>query len=164
MADFPRQRVEPAPSFTYCAVDYFGWWNVKRRTSLVNRYGTLFSCLVSRAVHIEVADTMEMNLFIQTLRRFICWWCPVREIRYNRGTHFVGSENELKRAVKEIDDARVKAELLKHSAGLIKNHASASNFGSVWERQIRSIRNVMSVLIKKHGFQVNETLHFKQHF
>ena len=158
MANLPRQRVEPAPPFSYCAVDYFGPWYVKRGRSMVKRYGALFTSLASRAIHIEVADTMETDSFIQALRRFICRKGPVREIRCDRGTNFIGAENELKRAIEEIDDEKVKTELLKDNIDWIKNPASASNFGGVWERQIRSIRNVMNALMKEHGTQMDEEI------
>ena len=55
MADLPRSRVEPATHFTYCGVDVFGPWHVQRGRSVVKRYGALFTCLASGAVHIEVA-------------------------------------------------------------------------------------------------------------
>ena len=29
MADLPSDRLEPAPTFTYCAIDYFGTWHMK---------------------------------------------------------------------------------------------------------------------------------------
>ena len=50
-----------------------------------------------------------------------------------------------------MDDQKIKVELLKESIDWIKNATSASNFGGVWERQIRSIRNVMNGLIREHG-------------
>lgn len=62
MADLPKSRLEPAPPFTYCAVDYFGPWHVKQGISMVKRYGALFTCLASRVVHIEVADSAEEAL------------------------------------------------------------------------------------------------------
>ena len=52
MADLPKSRVEPAPPFTYCGVDFFGPWHVQRGRSVVKRYGALFTCFASRAVHI----------------------------------------------------------------------------------------------------------------
>ena len=156
MADLPKSRVEPAPPFTYCGVDLFGPWHVQRGRSVVKRYGALFTCFASRAVHIEVADSLETDSFIQALRRFICRRGPVREIRCDRGTNFIGAEAELKKAIDEIDDQKVKAELLKAKIDWIKNPASASNFGGVWERQIRSIRNVMSGLIREHGNRLDE--------
>ncbi len=124
----------------------------------MKRYGALFTCLASRAVHIEVADTMETDSFIQALRRFICRRGPVREIRCDRGTNFIGAENELRKAVEEIDDDKVKAELLKDNIDWIKNPASVSNFGGVWERQIRSIRSVMNALIKEHGAHMDDEI------
>ena len=156
MADLPKSRVEPTPPFTYCGVDYFGPWHVQRGRSVVKRYGALFTCLASRAVHIEVADSLETDSFINALRRFICRRGSVREIRCDRGTNFIGAEAELKKAIEEMDDQEIKAELLKESIDWIKNPASASNFGGVWERQIRSIRNVMNGLIREHGSRLDE--------
>ena len=90
--------------------------------------GALFTCFASRAVHIQVSDSLETNSFIQALRRFICRRGPVREIR---GTNFTGAETELKKAIEEIDDEKVEGELLKANIDRVKNPGSASNFGSV---------------------------------
>ena len=122
----------------------------------MKRYRALFTCLASRAVHIEVADSLETDSFINALRRFICRRGSVREIRCDRGTNFIGAEAELKKAIEKMDDQEIKAELLKESIDWIKNPASASNFGGVWERQIRSIRNVMNGLIREHGSRLDE--------
>ena len=156
MADLPKSRVEPAPPFTYCRVDVFGPWHVQRERSVAKRYGALFTCFASRAVHIEVAHSLETDSFIQALRRFICRRGPFREIRCDRGKNFIGAEAELKKTNDEIDDQKVKAELLKAKIDWIKNPASASNFGGMWERQIRSIRNVMSCLIREHCNRLDE--------
>ena len=90
--------------------------------------GLCFSCLASRAVHIELADSLEMDSFINALRGFICRWGPAREMRCDRGTNFIGPE-ELKKAIEEMDDQKIKVELLKESINWIKNPASAHNFG-----------------------------------
>ena len=50
MEDLPKSLIEPA--FTYCGVDFFGPWHVQRGRAVVKRYRALFTCLVSRAVHI----------------------------------------------------------------------------------------------------------------
>lgn len=156
MANLPSSRVEPAPQFSYCAVDYFGPWYVKEGRKEVKRYGALFTCLASRAVHIEVAHSMETDSFLQALRRFTCRRGPIRELRSDQGTNFVGAENELKAALREMDDEKIKAELLKENIDWIRNPATASNFGGVWERQIRSVRNIMAALMKQHGHSLND--------
>ena len=156
MADLPKSRVEPAPPFSYCGVDFFGPWYVHRGRTVVKKYGALFTCLASRAVHIEVADSLETDSFINALRRFICRRGSVREIRCDRGTNFIGAEAEFKKAIEEMDDQEIKAELLKENIDWIKNPACASNFGGVWERQIRSIRSVMTGLLREHGSRLDE--------
>ena len=52
MADLPQDLVQSAPPFTYCAVDYFGPWYVKEGRREVKRYGVLYTCMASRAIHI----------------------------------------------------------------------------------------------------------------
>ena len=156
MTNLPKSRVEPAPPFSYCAVDCFGPWYVKEGRKEVKRYGTLFTCMASRAIHIEVVHTMETDSFLQALRRVIARRGPIRELRSDQGTNFVGAENELKRSLQEMDDERIKAELLKHNIDWIRNPAMASNFGGAWERQIRSVRNIMAALMKQHGHSLDD--------
>ena len=49
------------PCFSYCGVELFGPFYVKERQSKLKRYGALFTCLVSRAIHIEVVAIMEID-------------------------------------------------------------------------------------------------------
>ena len=65
MASLPEARIAPSePPFTHVGVDYFGPLYVKQGRSEVKRYGCLFTCLTMRAVHIEVAHTLEADSFI----------------------------------------------------------------------------------------------------
>ena len=148
MANLPSSRVEPVPQFSYCAVDYLGPWYIKEGRKEVKRYRALFTCLASRAIHIKVAHSMETDSFVQALRHFTCRRGPIRELRSDQGTNFVGAENELNTALQEMDDEKMKVELLKENIDdWIRNPATASNFGGVWEPQIRSLRNVMAALM-----------------
>ena len=107
MADLPRDRISPAPPFIYTGVDYFGPFLIKEGRKELKRYGALFTCLVSRAVHIEVASTLESSSFIQALRRFLARRGPVREIRSDNGTNFVGARKELLQAIDEMDHEEI---------------------------------------------------------
>ena len=106
MSDLPRNRVTPAPPFTYVGVDYFGPWKIKERRKELKRYGALFTCLVSRSVHIEVADSLDTDAFINALRRFIARRGLVREIRSDNGTNFTGADRELKACLDEMNQDR----------------------------------------------------------
>ena len=61
IADLLKDRVNEAPPFTYCGIDLFGPFIVKERQSDMKRYGALFTCLASRAVHTEVVASMETD-------------------------------------------------------------------------------------------------------
>lgn len=74
---------------------------------------------------------METDLFLQTLRHFTCRRGPIKELRSDQGTNFVGAEIKLMAALQEMDDDKIKAELLKESIDWIRNPVTASNF--VWE-------------------------------
>ncbi|XP_068756250.1 uncharacterized protein [Montipora capricornis] len=129
---------------------------IKKTSSLCMLADPVLDSDARKAVHAELADSLETDSFIDALRRFICRRGSVREILCDRGTNSIGAEAELKKAIEEMDDQEIKAELLKESIYWIKNPASASNFGSVWERQISSIRNVMNGLIREHGSRLDE--------
>ena len=59
----------------------------------------------------------------------------------------------------ELDEDRISQFLLKENCDLVDfkmNVPSASHMGGVWERQIRSVGNVMSTLLHHHGSQLDD--------
>ena len=123
MTDLPKERLTEVPPFTYC--DYFGPCLIKEGRKVLKRYGALFTCFVCRAIHIETANSLETDSFLNTLRRFIARRGPVREIRSDQGTNFVGAENELKLALQEMDSEKIK--------GYLKRNADA-DWMITWKR------------------------------
>ena len=108
MADLPEDRVSPdLPPCTHVGIEYFGPINVH-----VKRWGVIFTCLVSRAVHLEVAGYLDTDSCINALRRFICRRGPVTSMRTDNGTNFVGAQKELQKSVKEMDHHRIQKALL----------------------------------------------------
>jgi len=96
MADLPKDRVTAnQPPFTCVGIDYFGSFEVKQGRSRVKRYGCLFTCLNTRAVHIEIAHSLDTGSMINALRRFISIRGYPQEIRSDQGTNsksFAASE------------------------------------------------------------------------
>ena len=112
MAELPQDRLEPAPPFSYCTVDYFG--TIKERRSEVKRYGVLFKCMASISIHLNTANSLTASSFMNALSRFINRRGPVRHVRCDRGTNFVGARNELKEALREMNQDKVQEYLLEN--------------------------------------------------
>ena len=150
MADLPVDRVTPdQPPFCNTGVDYFGPVLVKRGRSTVKRYGALFTCLVSRAVHLEMSASLDTDAFINVLRRFIARRGPVQMIRSDNGTNLVGAERELREAIRQWNESQIESFLLQKNITWRFNAPGASHHGGTWERLIRSTRRVMLGLVRE---------------
>ncbi|XP_070547952.1 uncharacterized protein [Ptychodera flava] len=159
MGDLPSDRIEEAPPFTYCGVDLFGPFLVKEKRSLLKRYGVLFVCMASNAIHLETANSLETDSFICALRRFLSIRGPTRQLRADCGTNIVGANNEMTKALKEMDQRKVADFLLNQECDWIEfkfNVPSSSHMGGIWERQIRTVRNVLEPLMHQAGPQLDD--------
>jgi hypothetical protein len=150
MAELPADRLTPSPPFTFVGVDVFGPWNiVTRRTrggaADSKRWAVLFTCLVTRAVHIELIESMSSSSFINAMRRFSAIRGKVREFRSDRGTNFVGATSELGI---NVADGSVKDFLNKTETEWVFNPPHASHFGGVWERMIGVTRRILDSMLK----------------
>ena len=78
MGDLPKERVKIGEKpFSNTGVDYFGPYLVKKNRetrstkALTKYYGVIFTCLTTRAIHIELAGDLSTDSFLLALRRFI---------------------------------------------------------------------------------------------
>ena len=117
MAELPKDRLETVPPFTNCVVDYFGPFVIREGRKDLKRYGVLFTCMASRAVHFEVATTLETDSFSNAFRRFVSRRGPIWQLRSDQGTNFVGARRELKAALEELDHDKIRSVLQCHHCG-----------------------------------------------
>ena len=106
MAPLPTSRQKPSlRAFARSAVDFAGPFITvqgrgKRREK---RYLWLFTCLTSRAVHLEVAYGLDTDSFLNALYRMASRRGVPEELFSDNGTNFKGADAELKSLVKELD-------------------------------------------------------------
>ena len=106
----------------------------KRRKA--KRYRSLVTCFASRAVHIEVADSLDTDSFIMTLRCFIGLRGNICELHSDCETNFVGAERELRDAVKDRNHEKIKGFLQGNGADYMlfkfkKNPPVSSHMGGI---------------------------------
>ena len=71
MPPLPAERVTESPPFTYTGVDYFGPLFIKRNKIREKVWVCLYTCLVTRAVHLEMMYDMSAQQFLLGFRRFV---------------------------------------------------------------------------------------------
>lgn len=147
MAEVPRERVEVSALFTYCGMDVFGSFIIKRVRKEYKRYGLILTCLSSLAVHIEMLEGLSTDTFINALRCFISLRGAVPQLHCDHGTNFVGARNELIEALKQCDITQLEVYLADKQCKFIFNAPAVSHAGGVWERQIRTVRNVLNATL-----------------
>ncbi|XP_065131850.2 uncharacterized protein [Paramisgurnus dabryanus] len=155
MADLPVDRVSTEPPFTYVGTDVFGPWTISARRTRgghVNskRWAVLFTCLAIRAVHIEVVESMDTSCFINAMRRFIAIRGPIKQMRSDRGTNFVGACRELG-IPSNLDEAKVSRFLAEQGCSWIFNPPHASHMGGAWERMIGITRKILDSMMLQLG-------------
>ena len=147
MADLPADRLSTDPPFTNVGLDVFGPWNVSSRKTRggfahSKRWAVIFTCMSIRAVHIEVIESLDTSSFINALRRFLSVRGPVKHIRSDRGTNFIGACKELK-IPSNIDSSAVKTYLSDKGCTWTFNPPHASHYGGTWERMIGLTRRIL---------------------
>ncbi|XP_061155339.1 uncharacterized protein LOC133168099 [Syngnathus typhle] len=156
MSDLPQERLSTSPPFTYTGVDVFGpWFVTARRTrgglAQSKRWAVLFTCLSTRAVHIEVIESMDTSSFINSLRRFFAIRGPSQQLHSDRGTNFIGACKELE-FEKVLKESEVQTYTNSKGCSWHFNPPHSSHMGGAWERMIGVARRILdSMLMRTHS-------------
>lgn len=147
MAPLPLARAEAGRHpFSQVGIDYFGPFPVKRGRAMEKRYGCLFTCLQTRAIHLEVAHTLTTDSFILVLTRFIARrGCPT-DIYSDNGTNFVGAVKELRELVQGWNESKLNNYLSQKGTQWHFQPPCSSHRGGIWERMIRSVRRILNAI------------------
>jgi hypothetical protein len=144
MADLPTCRLlAHLGPFTCTGVDYFGPLKVKVRRNTLKRWGCLFTCLSTRGVHIELADSLETDDFILCLRNFIGRRGHPVEMFSDNGTNFRGANTELKECLEKLDKSKIMGHLTPRGISWQFNPPLAPHWGGAWERLVQSIKTAL---------------------
>lgn len=129
--------------FTCTGVDYFGPLLTTFGRGTRKTYVALFTCLTTRAVHLEMTNSLTTDSAVMALRRFIARrGCP-REIWSDNGTNLHGAEKILRDAAEEATEV----EAVRRKIAWRFIPPGAPFMGGAWERMVKSVKNALGAVL-----------------
>ncbi len=164
MGLLPAVRTTPAPPFENTGVDFAGPMTLRtgytRKPVYLKAYVAVFVCMATKAVHLELCETLSTQDFLATLKRFIArHGCPAHVFSDN-GTNFVGAAEEI-RAIQKMTKSE------KHNNNLM-NFCSTTNItwhhtppraphiGGLWEAAVKAMKTGLRKIIAPHPLTWSE--------
>ncbi|XP_073718037.1 uncharacterized protein [Misgurnus anguillicaudatus] len=147
MADLPPARLRiHQPVFYSTGIDCFGPYLIKIGRRNEKRWGIIFKCMTTRAVHIDLLTSIDSDSFLMALRRFIARRGKPFEILSDQGTNFKGGERELRETFAALQPD-LQVQLASQQIKFTFNPPHAPHFGGCWEREIRSLKTALQVTL-----------------
>lgn len=144
MGDLPADRLLPCRPFRHSGVDYAGPFQIKARGGRTNiiekKYVAVFICMVTKAVHLELAEDLSTTEFIQAFLRFTSIRGSCTKLWSDNGKNFVGAEKELAKMLRSWKRFDMAKQLQKEGTEWHFITPSAPHQGGLWEAAVKSMK------------------------
>ena len=161
MAPLPLSRIgKPYQAFSRVAIDYAGPFEAiqGRGRARAKRYLCLITCMLCRAVHLEMAFSLDTDSFLNAFFRFINRRGFPHEVFSDNGTNFVGGERELREAVESLDQQKIVDEAARRNIKWNFNPPAAPHFGGVHEALIKTSKRAIYAVLKQADINDEELM------
>ncbi|XP_071118407.1 uncharacterized protein [Haliotis cracherodii] len=152
MAPLPKIRLQASfQAFSMTAVDYAGPFSTIQGRGKVRlkRYLCLFTCLGTRAVHLEMAYSLDTDAFLNEFFRMTNRRRLPTEVLSDNGTNFVGAVRELKDLLGKLDKDAIQKYTANRGIKWHFNPPSAPHFGGVFEILIKAAKKAIFAILSK---------------
>ena len=149
MAPLPACRFAgPCRPFGGVGVDFAGPYETTNTRGRIRhkRYLCLFTCLKTRAVHLEMATGLDTDSFVRCLARFISRRGKPAIIISDNGTNFVGTTSSIENVL--VDNYKLQKIAAEQEIKWIFNPPAGSHFGGVFEALIKSAKRAISIILR----------------
>nr|CDJ98122.1 Integrase domain containing protein [Haemonchus contortus] len=145
MTDIPGFRVTKARPFQHIGLDYFGPLTVSQEDMVkLSVYGCIFTCAVTRMLHLELVTDGTTEKFINAFRRFVARRGKPDTVTCDNAPTFLLGNQILKESTqtKEVDE---EVERLMSNEGIEWHHITPYSpwKGGFYERLIQSVKSSM---------------------
>ena len=150
MASLPDVRLKMSlRPFTNDAVDYAGPFITIQGRSIrrAKRYLCLFTCLNTRAIHLEMSFKMDTDSFLNAFSRMTSRRGLPEVMFSDDGRNFVKANKELQDLVNQLDQEKIKQKIANKGVQWSFNPPAAPHFGGAHEIMVKaakkSIKNIL---------------------
>ena len=150
MANLPNIRLQlHVKPFSNTGVDYFKPIQAKtsrktrRNQGTLKTYGVIFTCLNTRAIHIELSGDLSTDSFILSLLRFLARIGHVNIMQSDNETNFIGAVKEINDVIKNLKHDKITTYLNKHQIKWQFNPPLSPWMGGCWESLIKTIKRCL---------------------
>ena len=105
--------------------------------------------MTTRAVHIEIAHSLETDAYIMAMQRMMARRGKPAHIWSDNGTNFVGAEKEIREAIERWNNEHIEDKLSQDGVQWHFNPPAAPHFGGIWERLVRSSKVALKAIAGK---------------
>ena len=151
----PTFRVNKEPPFSFTGVDFAGPFYVQRVESATSAkvWLCLFTCCVTRAVHLEIVPDLSTGTFIRCLKRFAARRGLPRKFISDNGQTFKAAAKVLTALLRDKDLLEY---LSSTSIEWSFNVEKAPWWGGFFERMVKSVKRCLRKMIGQAKFNVDE--------
>ena len=150
MAPLPdiRLKISLRP-FTNAAVDYAGPFITIQGRSIrrAKRYLCLFTCLNTRAIHLEMSFKMDTDSFLNAFSRMANQRGLPEVMFSDNGGNFVKADKELQDLVNQLDQEKIKQTTANKGVQWSFNPPAAPHFGGVHEIMIKAAKKAIKNIL-----------------
>jgi hypothetical protein len=152
MGPLPHSRLklpEPLRSFAHTALDFAGPFITIRGRGKCRekRYLCLFTCMATRAVHLEMAYGLDTDSFLNALYRFANRRGWPDQFTSDNGRNFVGASRELGELVAQLSQDKITKSTTSYSVKWNFNPPAAPHFGGVFEIMIKAAKRAVYAIL-----------------
>ncbi|XP_074643977.1 uncharacterized protein LOC141900828 [Tubulanus polymorphus] len=149
VAPLPRSRLLVSlRCFFSCAVDYGGPFTTKiTRRCTAKRYLCLFTCMATRAVHLEMAYSLDTAGFLLAFSRMVARRGKPSVMTSDNGTNFTAGEKELRQLVQMLDKDEIKMKGASQGIKWKFNPPAAPHHGGVFESMIKQAKKAVKSIL-----------------
>lgn len=151
-ADLPEIRVTPGElPFEHTGADVFGPVELTLGRTTVKRWVIIFTCMKTRAVHLEMLYDLSADEVLQALESFSMTRGRPKHIYTDQGTNFIGANNITRKDIEALQQVIGDQAALRYGITWHFNPSHTPHFGGTWERLIGAVKSGLGMAqVLKH--------------